>query len=365
MSFIGDLIGAGLVGGTKSVLGGLGSLSQIKGTNPIWKGVGAVGGALAPFTNEIFRSLIPDPKGGDWDNADSILDAFGGGSGGGSSSGGGFGGGGGELYPGDLGYGQLSPSQLSYQNMLNGYGGSSGSGGGGGGFGGFLSNLFGKAKSGAGNMLELFGSPQTQLGAGFLTGSLLKGLPKVPPLPDSVNQLRSQVQAGGSPLGQLAQSKLTQQLGQEYDPLQQPEIDAALRELERNQGIEEDKVRDLYRNLRPGTDPSSDSTFQKDLATVSDQFSRAKADTLATRTRDTKAIFDQQRAQQIQQALGASDTQMSQLAQLAQLDVEQIMTQLDLDVAQAMYFKQAFGNLGGQLLLTGLQSQSPLTNFSV
>ena len=321
------------------------------------------------FLSNIFKSLAPVA-------GSAIGSIFGGPVGGalGNFLGGSLSGG---LSPGDSGYGQLSGSQLGFQNLLNGigggggiggflgnlFGGGSGGSGGSGGGGGFLSNLFGNLRQGVGSSLKSLSSPQTLLGSGFLTGSLMKGLPKVPPLPDSVNQLKSQVQAGGSPLGQLAQGKLTQQLGQEYNPLQQPEIDAALRELERNQVIEEDKVRDLYRNLRPGTDPSTDSTFQKDLNTVGDQFSRAKADTLATRTRDTKAIFDQQQSQAIQQSLGASDSQMQQLASLAQLDVNQIMTQLGLDLQQAMYFKQTFGNLGGQLLLTGLNSRSPFTNF--
>lgn len=263
----------------------------------------------------------------------------------------------------------------SLMNMFGGGGGSSSGGNSGGpgfksGFGsGFgtatnrqpnqsFTNLFGsKAGDASGGILNSFLNPQTLLGAGSLVAGLGKKVPKAPPLPQSVEDLRGQVQAGGSPLGQLAQGKLTEQLNENYDPLAQPEIDAALRELERNQVLEEDKVRDLYRNLRPGTDPSTDSAFQRDLATVSDQFSRAKADTLATRTRDTKAIFDQQRGQQIQQALGASDQQMARLSEIAQLDVAQIMTQLNLDFTQAQAFKETFLGLGNNLLLSGLGAQ--------
>lgn len=238
----------------------------------------------------------------------------------------------------------LSPQALSQQNMLN--------------FGTSSVTPRMQPQSAFGGIMDMFKKPQNLLGAGSLAIGLLKGFPKTPPLPSSVNNLRTQVQSGGSPLGQLAQGKLTDQLNQNYEPLAQPEIDAALRELERNQVIEEDKVRDLYRNLRPGTDPSTDSSFQRDLATVSDQFSRAKADTLATRTRDTKAIFDQQRTQQIQQAIGASDQQMNQLAQLAQLDINQIMTQLQMDYQQALLFKQTFLNLGASLL-----SPQPVLNL--
>lgn len=233
----------------------------------------------------------------------------------------------------------LNPTQLLQQNQKNSFLG----------------------KTGLGSVFSMFTNPAAQIGTGLLGLGLSSKNPKVPALPQSVNDLRGQIQAGGSPLGQLAQSKLTQQLNQQYQPLSQPEIDAALRQLERDQGIEEDKVRDLYRNLRPGSDPSTDSAFQRDLAQVSDQFSRAKADTVATRTRDTQAIFNQQQAQAIQQSLGASDSQMSQLAQIANLDVQQIMTKLQMDYASALYFKQVFANLGGQLISQGMSNGDPLT----
>jgi len=260
-----------------------------------------------------------------------LLGLFGGGSGGATAG----------IAPGQTGYGQLTPQQLMQQNGLKdiGIGGEGG--------GGFLQSLF---------------NPQTILGS-VLTGvGLLKKPPKVPQS-QAFNQYQSQVKSGGTPLGQLGQSKLTEQLNQNYEPLAQPEIDAALRELERNQVIEEDKVRDLYRNLRPGTDPSTDSSFQRDLSTVSDQFSRAKADTLATRTRDTQAIFNQQRVQQIQTALGANEQQMNQLAQIAQLDILQIMTQLNLDYAQAQAFKETFLGLGGDLLRSGLNTQPDILSL--
>lgn len=193
------------------------------------------------------------------------------------------------------------------------------------------------------------GSKQ-MLGAGLLGLGLAKPLPKAPELPQSVNDLRSQVQAGGNPLAQKAQGALGGLLDQQFNPLSEPEIQAATRQLEIDQVKAEDQVRDLYRNLRPGTDPSTDSSFRRDLQEVQDQFARAKADTLASRTRDVKSQFDQQRMGQIQQAMGISDQQMNQLMQLAQLDVQQIAQQLQLDVAQAELFKNTFTNLGSSLI---------------
>lgn len=197
-------------------------------------------------------------------------------------------------------------------------------------------------------------NPQTILGAGSLAMGLFKKNPKVPQLPSSVESLRSQIQSGGSALGQQAQGVLSNQLSQQYNPLSEAEIQAALHQLEIDQAKAEDQVRDLYRNLRPGTDPSSDTSFRRDLQEVQDQFSRAKSDTLATRTRDTQAIFREQQSRAIQQALGASDSQMQQLAEIAQLDVQRIATQLGIDLASAQAFKETFINLGSDLLFQGL-----------
>ena len=194
------------------------------------------------------------------------------------------------------------------------------------------------------------GNGQKAAGVASLGLGLLKGFPKVPNLPPSVDELRKKVSSGGSALGQFGQGKLQELMGQSFNPLSEPEIQASLRQLELDQGKAEDQVRDLYRNLRPGTDPSSDTTFRRDLQEVQDQFARAKSDTVATRTRDVKSMFDQQRLQQIQLSLGASESEMSQLAKIAELDIGQIMAQLQLDAQQAQIFKDTFLDLGASLI---------------
>lgn len=206
---------------------------------------------------------------------------------------------------------------------------------------------------GIGNILKMFGATGGDQaknigGIASLATGLLKGYPKVPDTSAQLDQLRAQ--AGGNPLSQFAQGQLQNQMNEQYNPLTQPEIDAALRQIEVEQGHAVDQLRDQYRNLRPGTDPSTDSTFRRDLMELQDQFSRQKADTLATRTRDTKSIFDQQRMQQIQTALGASQQEMQNLTQIAQLDIGQIMAQLSLDAQQAQLFKETFLDLGSNLI---------------
>lgn len=191
---------------------------------------------------------------------------------------------------------------------------------------------------------------QTAMGVGSLAAGLLKGYPKVPQTTDSLEQLRSSISNGGSALGQFGQQKLQGLMGENFQPMSEPEIQASLRQLEQDQVQAEDQVRDLYRNLRPGSDPSSDAAFRRDLQEVQDQFARAKSDTVANRTRDLKQNFDQNRLSQIQTSLGASSQEMQQLTQLAQLDINQIMAQLGLDAQQAQIFKETFLDLGASLL---------------
>ena len=313
-------LGSGLLGAGKAAAGGIGSLAS--GAFNLGKSaIGGVGSALGAGANAIGNAFQSN--------------SFGGGS-----RGSGFGGGFGSSFGSALG-------RQAGQSLSNLFGSKMG-----GGFGGALNSAF---------------DPKSLIGGGLLGVGLNKNLPNVPPLPQSAENLSNRVNAGGGPLGQQAKGVLSGQLNQQFDPLSEPEIQASLRQLESDQLKAEDQVRDLYRNLRPGTDPSTDSSFRRDLAEVQDQFARAKSDTLATRTRDVKARFDQQKYLQVQQALGADDQEMQQLSAIAQMDINQIMAQLGIDYASAQHFKETFTNLGANLLTQGLggvpQGQSAI-NFN-
>lgn len=213
-------------------------------------------------------------------------------------------------------------------------------------------------RQGFGGILDSFKNPSTLLGAGMLGAGLLKGTPKVPQLPQSVNNLRSQVQAGGSPLGQQAGGVISQNLMKQFNPLTAEEITAATANLDQSRMQDIKRLEDLYASARPGTDYTTDSTYKRDLNEIESNYAQNKANLIADRTRSAEQAFNQNQFANIQAALGASSEQMAQLAQLAQLDVEQIMAQLQLDYASAMNFKQVFQNLGGQLLLSGLGANS-------
>ena len=215
-----------------------------------------------------------------------------------------------------------------------------------------------------GGVLNLFKNPATLLGAGALGAGLLKGNPKVPPLPASVEQFRQQTQAGGSPLGQQAQGVVSQNLMKQFNPLTSEELMASTNELYRSQQQDVRRLEGLYASARPGTDYTTDTNYQRDLGDIQRRYAESRSNVVGDRTRTAEQAFNQNQIQNVQQALGASNEQMAQLAEIAKLEVEQIMAQLSMDYASALNFKQTFQNLGGTLLLQGLTGTSPLFGFN-
>ena len=223
--------------------------------------------------------------------------------------------------------------------------------------GGSTSNIgqggFGLLKSPMGgdgaSLMSMFGN-KNLLGLGSLALGLGKQFPEAPQTTPSLEEARSKILSGGSPLGQFASNKLQSQMGQEFSPLDEFEISAALRQLEKDKVRALEGVRETYRNARPGSSMDTDSTFRKDYQEVEQQYSQLAADTVANRTRDVKSQFDQQRTQQIQLALGANESEMNQLMNIAQLDLVSVMKQLDLDAENARLFKETFLNLGASML---------------
>ena len=257
-----------------------------------------------------------------------------------------FGGGGNaKLYPGQSGYGQLSQQQLSQQNQFNGIGGLGSTQGG---SKGFMSQIF---------------NPQTLLGAGLTGIGLMKKPPKMPQS-NAFQNYQSQVNQGGTPLNQQAQGVISGNLSKQFDPLTDPEIQAATRntELQKNEAIK--RLQGVYGSLRPGTDYTTDSNYKMDLANVERDFAQQGSDIVANRSRAAQDAFNTNQRGAVQQALGANEQQMNQLAQIAQLDIVQIMSQLNLDAQQAQSFKDTFLSLGTDLLYQGLGG-SPMNNFTI
>ena len=96
------------------------------------------------------------------------------------------------------------------------------------------------------------------------------------------------------------------------------------------------RLRDVYKNARPGTDYLTDSAYQRDLANLQRQQTLNRADAQA----NALGQFNQQ--------------EMQHLSEVAQMDIYSIMVKLGMDAQEAEQFKQTFSNIGTPLLQSGL-----------
>lgn len=106
-------------------------------------------------------------------------------------------------------------------------------------------------------------------------------------------------------------------------------------------------LRDVYKNLRPGTDYTTDSNYQRDLGNLNRQMSMTGADAMGN-------------AQ-----MQSNQQQLGNLTNLAQLGVGQGMGEAALKGQQAQQQNQMFGNIGSMFLQKGLGIPNFMNNFKV
>ena len=194
-------------------------------------------------------------------------------------------------------------------------------------------------------------------GLGLAGASQLIRSPEVPELPQSVQDYQSMVRGGGSAINQQAQSALSTELGRPFEQVSAEEEQAALRQLEKDQKLAEDQVRDTYRNLRPGTSPDSDSAFRRDLADVQDRFAKTKTDTVTQLRRQVSNDFQGNRIRQILAAQGIDQQQMQNLLSANQYDVDRMLKQLNIDDRDKQYLRNYLLNFGGNMVASQLGTQ--------
>lgn len=95
-------------------------------------------------------------------------------------------------------------------------------------------------------------------------------------------------------------------------------------------------LRNVYKNVRPGTDYTTDSAYQRDLANLQRNQTLNRADALAG-PQLQYAQADQQR-----------------LMELANTDIAQIMMETGMSSQEAEQFKQSFSNIGTSLIDKGM-----------
>lgn len=114
-------------------------------------------------------------------------------------------------------------------------------------------------------------------GAATMLGSQLISNPKPPQMPDSYNRYMEMMQGGGTPGMQAANQYYMGVLsGSNQDA-----YEAAAYSLDQNYQEQLRQLNAMYKSLRPGTDPTSDSTYQRDLSQLNDQYARARAQVMA------------------------------------------------------------------------------------
>lgn len=209
--------------------------------------------------------------------------------------------------------------------------------------------------SSGGGLSSLFGGKQNMLGTGLTAlGAFMPVNKKVPQTTPSLDQLRMLSQQGGGPMGQLAQSKLTEQLNQNLQPMTEVEENQIRRnyQMERDRRVKELQAR--YHNARPGTDYLTDTNYKQDEQAILDNLVVGENEALAQGRRQISGDFNTQRAQQIAAASGLDTSNTQLMSQIASLDLGQLMNQLQLDRDDAYYLKNLATQIG-----SGMMNQGP------
>lgn len=95
-------------------------------------------------------------------------------------------------------------------------------------------------------------------------------------------------------------------------------------------------LRDTYKNARPGTDYTTDSAYQRDLANLNRNMSMTGSDAMANAS------------------LQSNQQQLGNLTNIAGLDSQKAMMEYGQKAQQAQNFSQGFGNIGSMFLQKGI-----------
>lgn len=210
----------------------------------------------------------------------------------------------------------------------------------------------------------LGGNKGSLLGPLLMAGSQFIKSPQVPELPQSVIDFQNAAR-GGNPLQNQASQALQQQLSQTQQNMGQDEIDALNRQYDLAQEDELKSVDSMYKSLRPGSDPLTDSAYQKDLGKVRDRYATLRADSNAQAQRQISNDFNSQRANQIAQASGLGQQQLQQLATLGQYDLDRQMSQLNISDADRRTLRDYLLSLGGNIYASQYQQPSIFGNNGI
>lgn len=137
-------------------------------------------------------------------------------------------------------------------------------------------------------------------------------------------------------LNELPSYQAMQRFSSNPTPVDPSIADSINRGLSINDEEETRRIRDIYKNARPGTDYTTDSAYQRDIANLQRNQGLRRSDALAN----------------VQ--LQSNQQQMERLSQIANMDIYNIMAKLGMDAQEAEDFKRSFSNVGSMFLQSGL-----------
>ena len=200
-------------------------------------------------------------------------------------------------------------------------------GGGGSGWGGALKNI-------GGGFGSMFGGKQGLMGLGLTGLGAMIPNAKAPGMPSEFSSYFNQLKSGGTP-GMQSANQYYQNI---LSGNNQGAYDAATQSIDENMEEERRKLVSMYKTLRPGTDPTTDSTFQRDQALLEDRYARNRALAMAG----------------VQQGAASGAAGLGQnLAGLqggaVQQYVDQMATQWGMNQSQRQALRQSVMGLGGTM----------------
>ena len=181
--------------------------------------------------------------------------------------------------------------------------------------GGFSQDVNAAPAKKSGSFMDMFQNPLLQ-GLGIMgAGNFIGGSPKLPSFNTPEVEAYKNFHAGGI----------------------SPEAEASInRTVDINQDQQMKNLRDTYKNVRPGTDYTTDSAYQMDLANLQRKQTLDRSDAIANAS------------------LGFSQQEMQKASELAQLSIGEIMLRTGMEAEEASQIKQMFGNVGSMFMTKGL-----------
>ena len=165
-------------------------------------------------------------------------------------------------------------------------------------------------------------------------GSMLPN-PKPPAMPGAFDEYMRMAGQGGPPLTQSSNQYMQSILSGTNTAA----TDAATRSLDWSDERRKRELISMYKSLRPGTDPSTDSTYQRDLAQLEQQSAQNRADVLS-RQQQGAAQYGMQQGNQ----------QMGWQAQGVDAMVNQIATQWQMNYNQRQALREQLMGLGSNMM---------------